>query len=136
MLAQVLYSFFEFHKLGLSPFVPIKTKFNPVKIVIGSVLSIIKMSLVFINLTIVCLLLHIASFLPFSRFITFLPSFFLVRLSLFISGFFVIESKYVSLKKGRSKTINNSMPGLKINHGDIIVINHSSYIDLLYLQYR
>ncbi|KAJ2031908.1 Vacuolar protein sorting protein vps66, partial [Coemansia sp. S2] len=58
----------------------------------------------------------------------------LARLALFIIGFYYIDAKTVSLQKGRRANAKDS--GKKnggVKSGDIIVANHASYIDILYL---
>lgn len=56
------------------------------------------------------------------------------RLLLFILGFYDLESKYIPSKRG-NKTPTSS-PGENILGGDIIITNHNSYIDLIYLLYK
>ena len=55
----------------------------------------------------------------------------LMRLWLFHAGFIYIESSIATLQKGARKTRVNSI----VEIGDIIVANHTSFYDLVYLQY-
>ncbi|KAJ2664236.1 Lysophosphatidic acid:oleoyl-CoA acyltransferase 1 [Coemansia sp. RSA 1199] len=56
----------------------------------------------------------------------------LARLALFIMGFHTIDAKTVSLRKGRRSTTNRQ----SAESGDVIVANHVSYIDILWLVAR
>jgi hypothetical protein len=61
-----------------------------------------------------------------------------VRLLLLLLGFYFIESKWVSLKRGKAlKNYADVWPrGRTISHGDLLICNHVSYVDLLYLYFR
>ncbi|KAJ2550065.1 Vacuolar protein sorting protein vps66, partial [Coemansia sp. RSA 1836] len=60
----------------------------------------------------------------------------LARLALFVMGFYYIDTKTVSLQKGRRATTaakdSEKRSGVA-KSGDIIVANHASYVDILYL---
>ncbi|KAI9506301.1 Vacuolar protein sorting protein vps66 [Coemansia spiralis] len=62
----------------------------------------------------------------------------LARLALSVIGFYLIDAKTVSLQKGR-RSINGTAskkrkaPGATVQSGDIIIANHVSYVDILYL---
>ncbi|KAJ2821941.1 Vacuolar protein sorting protein vps66, partial [Coemansia sp. 'formosensis'] len=55
------------------------------------------------------------------------------RLALFIIGFYHIDAKTVSLQKGRRTNTRNAKKTGAVLSGDIIIANHASYIDILYL---
>eukprot|EP01129_Flabellula_baltica_P016770 TRINITY_DN9099_c0_g1_i1.p1 TRINITY_DN9099_c0_g1~~TRINITY_DN9099_c0_g1_i1.p1 ORF type:complete len:331 (-),score=75.77 TRINITY_DN9099_c0_g1_i1:12-1004(-) len=57
-----------------------------------------------------------------------------VRLILLCLGYVWIESSFMRSKK--RNPMPTGMPGMSIRVGDLIVANHCSYVDLLYLQYR
>ncbi|KAJ2687940.1 Lysophosphatidic acid:oleoyl-CoA acyltransferase 1 [Coemansia spiralis] len=56
----------------------------------------------------------------------------LARLALFIVGFYSIDAKTISLQKGRRTSAKQGKNGA-VKSGDIIIANHASYIDILYL---
>ncbi|KAJ1671443.1 Vacuolar protein sorting protein vps66, partial [Spiromyces aspiralis] len=65
----------------------------------------------------------------------------LYRLSLLLLGFYWIESKVVTLKKGRQATLSRQQQSSSgtmttVRSGDIIIANHTSYLDILYLTFR
>ncbi|KAJ2230403.1 Vacuolar protein sorting protein vps66 [Coemansia sp. RSA 1722] len=55
----------------------------------------------------------------------------LARLALFAMGFYSIDTKRISLQKGRRSANKDTETAVK--SGDIILANHVSYIDVLYL---
>ncbi|KAJ1920057.1 Vacuolar protein sorting protein vps66 [Mycoemilia scoparia] len=59
----------------------------------------------------------------------------LCRLVLLFSGFLWIDSRIVTLKKGRQTAVQSPKKSA-VSSGDIIISNHTSYIDILYLTYR
>ncbi|KAJ1964321.1 Vacuolar protein sorting protein vps66 [Dipsacomyces acuminosporus] len=55
------------------------------------------------------------------------------RLALFVMGFYCLDTKTVSLQKGRKKAKGAKDREAGVRSGDVIVANHVSYIDILYL---
>ncbi|GAB5588279.1 Lysophosphatidic acid:oleoyl-CoA acyltransferase 1 [Umbelopsis nana] len=61
----------------------------------------------------------------------------LARITLFLIGFYYIRSEVVSVRRGRGHTAGNQKPAAtNVGSGDIIVVNSSSYIDIIYLAFR
>lgn len=58
----------------------------------------------------------------------------LVRLLLLFLGFWSLSEMYVPSKRKNKKP--KARPGKSVLSGHVVVCNHSSYIDILYLQYR
>ncbi|KAG9302321.1 hypothetical protein G9A89_008813 [Geosiphon pyriformis] len=75
---------------------------------------------------------------PINRIFHFGLSFILVRVALFLMGFYWIRTENVSLRRGRGNITKNrgSSASLQLNSGDLIVSNWTSYVDLLYLAFR
>ncbi|KAJ2162406.1 Vacuolar protein sorting protein vps66 [Coemansia sp. RSA 552] len=59
----------------------------------------------------------------------------LARLALFIMGFYFIDTRTVGLQRGR-RTQDGGTQASRPKAGDIIVANHVSYVDVLYLVAR
>ena len=55
----------------------------------------------------------------------------LLRLLLFLMGFFYIKTETISLRKSRDRTTDTS-----VKQGDLIIANWTSYVDIIYLAYQ
>ncbi|KAJ3325545.1 hypothetical protein HDU76_013138 [Blyttiomyces sp. JEL0837] len=134
---------------GIPPFLPPKrlrtnesvfhTVLSTVKTtVIGPVFSALKL-VVILAVALVGALLDFAGVIlvvPFlKRFWTRLIAFLFGRLTLLLLGFWWIKSSYVNLKKGlrEKQELKRISANKTIQHGDIIVANHSSYVEVMYL---
>jgi len=57
----------------------------------------------------------------------------IVRFLLFLMGFYSIDASYMPSKRGNRTPSAN--PGDSALDGHVIIANHVSYVDLLYLQF-
>ncbi|KAJ2705805.1 Lysophosphatidic acid:oleoyl-CoA acyltransferase 1 [Coemansia spiralis] len=57
----------------------------------------------------------------------------LARLALLVLGFYAIDAKTVGLQRGRRLATDKAPRTDRAESGDIIIANHASYIDVLYL---
>ncbi|KAJ1730436.1 Vacuolar protein sorting protein vps66 [Coemansia biformis] len=57
----------------------------------------------------------------------------LARVALLVLGFYSIDTKTVGLQKGRRGAADKAQGSGKPKSGDIIIANHASYVDVLYL---
>lgn len=58
----------------------------------------------------------------------------IARTALFVMGFYSIDAKTTSLQRGRRNNATSQSAG--VQSGDIIVANHVSYLDILYLVWQ
>jgi hypothetical protein len=61
------------------------------------------------------------------------------RLALFIIGVFWIDTSIASLRLGRGQADDRRArpsKSIKLDHGDILVVNSTGYLDILYLMAR
>eukprot|EP01135_Chromosphaera_perkinsii_P009396 Nk52_evm72s1737 gene=Nk52_evmTU72s1737 len=138
---------------GIQPFLPPKAPITPHGVpymifdflkqrVVGPLLAIVRCVLLLavfllyfvLNLVTYCIPVAILR-RPVDRFVTAICC----RLALFFLGFWWINSDTVTLAKNireknspESKISNNG----KLRSGDIIICNHTSYVDILYLGFR
>ncbi|KAI8382268.1 hypothetical protein BD560DRAFT_386124 [Blakeslea trispora] len=127
---------------GIQPFLPpvvkniLKVLSNVVYKTIGSLQAVIKLVLILLVSLIYILSVPLLGLvwtpIPFlKRLWTRLLSIVLLRSALMMMGFFYIKTETVSLRKSRDRTLGSS-----VKHGDLIVANWTSYIDIIYLAYR
>ncbi|KAI9348380.1 hypothetical protein BD770DRAFT_421413 [Pilaira anomala] len=131
---------------GIQPFLPpvpprtdssiLVTLSNVLHIVIGPIQAIIKIILIsLLGLLYILFVQVLGSLLtpiaPLKRMWTSLFSKVLLRLVLFLAGFFHIKTETVSIRKSRGST--GRVESNRVKKGDVIVTNWTSYIDVLYL---
>ncbi|KAL9550924.1 hypothetical protein MBANPS3_004498 [Mucor bainieri] len=134
---------------GIQPFLPpvpprtdsslLITLSNVIHIIVGPIQGIVK--LVLIGLVALLYIVFVpvlgtvlTPIAPLKRVWTRLFSSIFIRLVLFLSGFFHIKTETVSIRKSRGSNGAKEAPHVK--HGDVIVANWTSYIDILYLASR
>lgn len=122
---------------GIQPFLPLpKRSIGFPLAAVQIILSILKFPLVLL-LVAVCLILSALTFnLRVANRIVCAP---LLRLIMILLGCVWIEAGWSTLRLGRpvqSKTSNRVKCGSNIRAGDLIVCNHASYLDILYLAFR
>ncbi|KAI9478536.1 MAG: hypothetical protein EXX96DRAFT_571287 [Benjaminiella poitrasii] len=135
---------------GIQPFLPpvpprtdsslIVTLSNIIHIIVGPIQGIVKILLIGLVSLIYGLFVPLLGTLltplkPLQRGWSRLFSALLLRLILFLSGFFYIKTETISIHKSRTsrgRTVENPI----VKNGDVIVTNWTSYIDVLYLAFR
>ncbi|KAI8063401.1 uncharacterized protein B0P05DRAFT_555745 [Gilbertella persicaria] len=130
---------------GIQPFLPpvpprtdaslLVTLSNVVHWTVGPLQGSIKLILISL-VSVVYVLLNGLSVLltplgPLKRAWHTLYSTLLIRLILFLMGFFYIKKETVSIRKSRTHGVSPH-----VHHGDVIIANWTSYVDILYLAYR
>ncbi|KAI8642361.1 hypothetical protein BD408DRAFT_443562 [Parasitella parasitica] len=133
---------------GIQPFLPpvpprtdsslLITLSNVIHIIVGPIQGIIKLVLIGLVTLLYILSVHVIGTLltpaaPLKRIWSRLFSAICLRLVLFLSGFFHIKTETVSIRKSRG---SKGVESPNIKHGDVIVANWTSYIDIIYLASR
>ncbi|KAI8083058.1 uncharacterized protein BX664DRAFT_339724 [Halteromyces radiatus] len=134
---------------GIQPFLPpvpprtenslLLSLSNVIHYIVGPIQGIIKFTLVTIVALLYLILVPLLGTLliplkPLQRVWKRIFTSVCLRLILFFMGFFYFKSEPVSIRKGRNKA--SKAPALKVNSGDIIVTNWTSYIEVIYLAFR
>jgi len=104
--------------------------------VIGFIIGIAKIPFIFVILIWMVVMSGLSTILMpipflhrlFRRYTEFLGS----RALLFLFGFFNVQSRVIRLQQQKNTPINTT----SFNSGDVIVCNHTSYIDILYLSFK
>ncbi|KAI7902988.1 uncharacterized protein BX663DRAFT_509117 [Cokeromyces recurvatus] len=135
---------------GIQPFLPpvppridssfLITLSNIIHIIVGPVQGILKILLISLLSLVYILFVPLLGTLltpikPLKRGWTRLFSAILLRLVLFLSGFFYIKTETVSLRKSRDSK-GRPIESPQVQNGSVIVANWTSYIDVLYLAFR
>ncbi|KAG2210552.1 hypothetical protein INT47_002494 [Mucor saturninus] len=133
---------------GIQPFLPpvpprtdssiLVTLSNVIHIVVGPIQAIIKITLISIVSALYFLFVPVFGALltpiaPLKRLWTRVFSAILLRLVLFIAGFFHIKTETLSIRKSRG---SGRVESSSVKNGDVIVANWTSYIDVVYLASR
>jgi len=139
------YSKWRDQKSGIHPFIPIKVNTysdqNVVKILkvwlVGPILVIVRLPFIILLTLWLFFMTGISALIPLSiikRFFIRYTQAMGVRVLLFFLGFYWVNTRYVKL--GRNTRIPQDLPGSSISGGDLILSNHTSYVDILYLCFR
>jgi 1-acylglycerol-3-phosphate O-acyltransferase len=107
------------------------TVLKAIAVLIRIPVSLIKLLLIVVLIglySIFDVLLGILVFNPVVYWFKFLFLGLITRTALFLAGFYYIESEQVARKRGETKKLKTSV--------HLIICNHSSYVDYLYLQSR
>ncbi|KAI8979202.1 hypothetical protein BDF20DRAFT_905963 [Mycotypha africana] len=133
---------------GIQPFLPpvtprVDSNFlaisrRGIRLVVGSMQGIVRISLIAMVTLLYILLVPISGSAltiipPLKRYWNNVWTGLLLRLALFLMGFFHIKTETLSIRKSRE---SNHAEKPKVQHGDIIIANWTSYIDILYLAYK
>ncbi|KAI7895003.1 uncharacterized protein EV154DRAFT_496683 [Mucor mucedo] len=133
---------------GIQPFLPpvpprtdssiLVTLSNVIHIVVGPIQAIVKITLISIVSAVYFLFVPVFGALltpiaPLKRLWTRVFSAILLRLVLFIAGFFHIKTETLSIRKSRG---SGRVESSSVKNGDVIVANWTSYIDVVYLASR
>jgi len=129
---------------GIHPFLPKAGRSEDeggiyyVKLIFGSILSLVRLPVVFSLLFIIFLSNIIAKMLfisPIRRAFERLIDTTVTRTILFFLGFYWIPTKFMKPFHPKSP-LPTTTPGSYIKAGDIIIANHCSYVEILYLAFR
>ncbi|ORX95616.1 hypothetical protein K493DRAFT_282622 [Basidiobolus meristosporus CBS 931.73] len=136
---------------GIQPFlppVPLKTEANPISTVhkflkdyvLGPVISVIRLVGLLVSSLFIVILELCLSLVPITQLRRQLRRGLITpfsRLLLIFTGFYWISSESSTVRKGRSQgAARRKAANADVSSGDIIVVNHTSYIDILYLYFR
>jgi len=132
---------------GIQPFLPLSSQTHSLSstwqllyciktYLVGPILALIKFPFILLTLLSLVLLDTLGHILPvpLSRPCLRVVHFIFGRTLLFLLGFFVVDAKYVPSKRGNK--VPNETCGSGFTTGHIIVANHCSYVDLIYLLYK
>eukprot|EP01130_Rhizamoeba_saxonica_P007854 TRINITY_DN3176_c1_g2_i1.p1 TRINITY_DN3176_c1_g2~~TRINITY_DN3176_c1_g2_i1.p1 ORF type:complete len:238 (+),score=37.79 TRINITY_DN3176_c1_g2_i1:30-743(+) len=126
------------HTTGVQPFVPIVLpKRSILSYLFGAVLVIIRLPLILVLLVLLGLLSFVNSIIiipPVHRVFRRFYEVIIARSILYLLGFWSIDTKYVNSRKKNKKP--TGIPGNNFGNQDVIVCNHSSYVELFYLAFR
>eukprot|EP01112_Ceratiomyxa_fruticulosa_P012551 TRINITY_DN3480_c0_g1_i1.p1 TRINITY_DN3480_c0_g1~~TRINITY_DN3480_c0_g1_i1.p1 ORF type:complete len:352 (-),score=66.81 TRINITY_DN3480_c0_g1_i1:290-1345(-) len=131
---------------GIHPFLPIKGRVREggvisflswiFSLVFGSVLSVFRIGLISIVFAFMLLLSVVVGIIPvpiLKRLLKRLVEGTCARLILLLMGFWSISTKQTYLSKQQKQAGGEN---LQVKSGDIIIANHTSYVDILYLSFR
>ncbi|KAH8550946.1 hypothetical protein BGW37DRAFT_468044 [Umbelopsis sp. PMI_123] len=137
---------------GIQPFLPpvpprsemtvASAATNVFRLLVGPVLAIVRIAAVFLLLALYTLIISgIGGILsiapPLQRTWNRVWMKILARIALFVIGFYYIRSEIVYVRRGRGHSASNQkQPSVSVGSGDVIIVNSSSYIDILYLTFR
>ncbi|CAO3665039.1 unnamed protein product [Umbelopsis ramanniana] len=137
---------------GIQPFLPpvpprsentiVSVGTNVIRLLVGPVLAVVRIAVVFVLLALYVLfisgiggILSIAP--PLQRTWNAIWMKILARIALFVIGFYLIRSENVSVRRGRGHSAGKQkQDSVSVGSGDVIIVNSSSYIDILYLAFR
>jgi len=138
------YSKWRDQKSGIHPFIPAKTKISDAGVIsylkwwiLGPILAILRIPFVIIILLWALVMTLVSAIIPIpiaKRFFIRYTQAMGFRVLLFLLGFYWIQTRYVKL--GRSTRIPKNSAGSDVKAGDVIICNHSSYIDVFFLAFR
>lgn len=141
------YSHWRDSGTGIQPFLPLKpAKTSSTldliseilnKYIVGPPVAIIRLSLISIYYFCFTIFSSILNIIPSGSIKYLIGRIYYIcvaRLALFVMGFYWINSEKVTLMRGRKH--EKKEKSHNVNHGDVIICNSLSYIDILYFLFR